>query len=123
MGVPIAGSGSPVSIRLGFSYYNTDTITNISLLWRDNTGNTTGSVMLDATVGSYTIMGLTPSTSYNITVLATNQCGNGPENAFEVSTESENMPHPTPTKNTPYSTPMTNVLCPTPTNNTGLQTR
>lgn len=123
LGVPSIGSGSPVSIRLAISYDNTDMITGVSLLWRDDTGNTTDSVMLDASVGSYTIMGLTPSTNYIITVFATNQCGNGPENVLEISTESGNVPHPTPTKNMPYSTPMTNLPHPTPTNNTGLQTR
>ena len=82
-----------------------------------------GSVVLDATAGSYTIMGLTPSTNYNITVFATNQCGNGPENVVQVSTESGSMPYPTATKNTPHSTSMSNMPRPTSTDNTGLQTR
>ena len=81
------------------------------------------SVMLDATADNYTIMGLTPSTNYIITVFAINQCGNGPENVVQVSTESGSMPYPTATKNTLHSTLMNNMPRPTSTNNTGLQTR
>ena len=107
LGVPTSGSASSNSIYLVLTYDNSedaDTITSISLSWSDSTGDSMGSVLLNRTVGSYTIMGLTPSTSYTITVFATNQCGNGPVQVTEVSTSNGNMPRPMPT--------------PTPTNNT-----
>ena len=45
-----------------------------------------GNVTLDGNANSYTIMGLTPSTMYTVTLIAINQCGNGPENTVMVAT-------------------------------------
>ena len=45
-----------------------------------------GNDMLNASASSYTIMGLTPSTVYTVTLIAINQCGNGTENVVDVVT-------------------------------------
>ena len=51
-----------------------------------------GSDTLDASTNSYTIMGLSPSTQYTITLIAFNQCGDGPENVFNLSTDDGSGP-------------------------------
>ena len=45
-----------------------------------------GNDMLDGSASNYTIMGLTPSTAYKVTLIAINQCGNGTENVVDVAT-------------------------------------
>jgi len=71
-----------------------------------------GNMVLNASTNSYTIMGLTPSTNYIITMFAINQCGNGPLNTVDVATENNLMPSQT-TSNNP-SEPTPNPSGPTP---------
>lgn len=94
-GVPTLGSGNSNSIPLQLSYGNAnfedEIVTGIEISWTDNDGNT-GSDTLDASTSSYTIMGLSPSTQYNVTLIAFNQCGNGPENVANLLTDDGSGP-------------------------------
>ena len=95
-GVPTFGSGNSNSIPLALSYGNANSenenVTGIRISWTGNNGNTMGSDTLAASTSSYTIMGLSPSTQYTVTLIAFNQCGNGPENVFDVTTDDGSGP-------------------------------
>lgn len=76
------------------------------------------SVILNASVNSYTIQGLTPSTQYNITMFAINQCGNGPEMIIDSATGPIPSTITTTTAINPTTavSPTTAIVSPTPTN-------
>jgi len=90
-GIPIAVFGEPsspdtLSFDLSYRGESAGNVTGIFLHWSTLGGPTIRSITLDPDTSSYTIEGLSPDTSYNITAFLVNICGKGQGNSISLMT-------------------------------------
>ena len=103
-------SPDTLSFQLSYRSESAGNVSGIYLHWSTLGGPTIGSVTLDPSTTSYTIEGLSPDTTYNVTGFLVNVCGRGQRNSMTLMTGPLNGDRPSvslPTTTTTTTTTAT----------------